>query len=92
MAYYRKVSILVLMDAALRPMTWYERKQRVQGFNPCFNGCRPATGFAVEYEIVVIGVSILVLMDAALRPRLRASLYKLHIMFQSLFSWMPPCD
>ena len=37
------VSILVLMDAALRPHGWTVGAIVIQRFNPCFNGCRPAT-------------------------------------------------
>ena len=37
------VSILVLMDAALRPICFSGVDQLEQCFNPCFDGCRPAT-------------------------------------------------
>ena len=39
-----EVSILVLVDAALRKDSEMRTLMRVQlGFNPCFSGCRPAT-------------------------------------------------
>ena len=63
------VSILVLMDAALRPTENGGPVQRhTHCFNPCFNGCRPATGIWVIGGAILHRVSILVLMDAALRP------------------------
>ena len=41
--FLRRVSILVLMDAALRQCLPYAVVISTQGFNPCFDGCRPAT-------------------------------------------------
>ena len=61
------VSILVLMDAALRRQQRLHGSQKAGGFNPCFDGCRPATGTNTNNNPVGIIVSILVLMDAALR-------------------------
>ena len=43
-AYTIFVSILVLVDAALRLEGETYRIGKVPGFNPCFSGCRPATG------------------------------------------------
>ena len=40
---YFRVSILVLVDAALRLEGATYRIGKVPGFNPCFSGCRPAT-------------------------------------------------
>ena len=61
------VSILVLMDAALR-LNFSTVKQTYSNcFNPCFDGCRPATPTVHIILCAVIQVSILVLMDAALR-------------------------
>ena len=42
------VSILVLMDAALRPRLAYFRPLLSTCFNPCFDGCRPATCASFE--------------------------------------------
>ena len=41
--YPLRVSILVLMDAALRPGVTVMPRAEKLGFNPCFDGCRPAT-------------------------------------------------
>ena len=62
------VSILVLVDAALRPQTTHGAAHWYQSFNPCFSGCRPATQnqSVMSYRRGI--VSILVLVDAALRP------------------------
>ena len=60
------VSILVLMDAALRLFGDPSFPRRDLGFNPCFDGCRPATVFRIS-PASFVHVSILVLMDAALR-------------------------
>ena len=40
---YLRVSILVLMDAALRQMCLLQVNPNPLRFNPCFDGCRPAT-------------------------------------------------
>ena len=61
------VSILVLMDAALRHVTISDCAATYSGFNPCFNGCRPATAWYRIRQVLFQDVSILVLMDAALR-------------------------
>ena len=61
------VSILVLMDAALRQTPSGGYHAYFESFNPCFDGCRPATQFELFVSRVVNIVSILVLMDAALR-------------------------
>ena len=55
------------------------------GFNPCFNGCRPAT-LEIGCDADRKGeVSILVLMDAALR-QVEHCIYLCHLIeFQSLF-------
>ena len=39
----QKVSILVLMDAALRRRCLTRMSKQWKSFNPCFDGCRPAT-------------------------------------------------
>ena len=44
----KAVSILVLMDAALRPRLAYFRPLLSTCFNPCFDGCRPATCASFE--------------------------------------------
>ena len=56
------------MDAALRRDTSRTRADRSFRFNPCFDGCRPATRQLIEERLEELKVSILVLMDAALRP------------------------
>ena len=38
-----RVSILVLVDAALRHGLHTPCRVFDEGFNPCFSGCRPAT-------------------------------------------------
>ena len=61
------VSILVLVDAALRRIEHWGLVDPLVGFNPCFSGCRPATISTHPTSSVSIPVSILVLVDAALR-------------------------
>ena len=61
------VSILVLVDAALRLATTTSIGA-INGFNPCFSGCRPATHHGWSRLTNRSDVSILVLVDAALRP------------------------
>ena len=65
---YDDVSILVLVDAALRryrPSLMHTAKSC---FNPCFSGCRSATSVQMSCRgSIAKGVSILVLVDAALR-------------------------
>ena len=39
----KTVSILVLVDAALRLVDMDHPVRGYQSFNPCFSGCRPAT-------------------------------------------------
>ena len=57
------------MDAALRPLFFAVSLIEKCGFNPCFDGCRPATLSPVLFYMRSYHlVSILVLMDAALRP------------------------
>ena len=55
------------MDAALRLDSIPVMKAEKNSFNPCFDGCRPATSMLEMSRYTVISVSILVLMDAALR-------------------------
>ena len=63
-----RVSILVLVDAALRLGQEYEVYEIViSGFNPCFSGCRSATAETRNGCLQLQRVSILVLVDAALR-------------------------
>ena len=62
-----RVSILVLVDAALRLYSTRYGQSLQCCFNPCFSGCRPATGCQSGECILVATVSILVLVDAALR-------------------------
>ena len=46
------VSILVLMDAALRPCNIMKISiSIIPGFNPCFDGCRPATCLSFRYAM-----------------------------------------
>ena len=45
------VSILVLMDAALRLNRWSMAGLRNQSFNPCFDGCRPATTTDISQDL-----------------------------------------
>ena len=61
------VSILVLVDAALRQIRLINADVIDGCFNPCFSGCRPATFSHASDVRVVVRVSILVLVDAALR-------------------------
>jgi len=46
--YMTVVSILVLVDAALRPDCWRIPGINYRSFNPCFSGCRPATEIEEE--------------------------------------------
>ena len=46
------VSILVLMDAALRQVKFVLIHNCELGFNPCFNGCRPATYICLMERLV----------------------------------------
>ena len=48
----KSVSILVLVDAALRLVVVKVTAVRVWGFNPCFSGCRPATYEDNSWSIV----------------------------------------
>ena len=73
------------MDAALRPRESMRAEQKLACFNPCFNGCRPATVPAIQREGPGMKVSILVLMDAALRRHPVDAHRLLPVMFQSLF-------
>ena len=90
------VSILVLMDAALRHWICFILYSVLRSFNPCFSGCRPATPQIRRQPTHIRIVSILVLVDAALRHDVEAMPYGNpgydFIWFQSLFWWMPPCD
>ena len=61
------VSILVLVDAALRHGASSATAEAVPSFNPCFSGCRPATLRCGLKRYESHRVSILVLVDAALR-------------------------
>ena len=61
------VSILVLVDAALRLRRLRARICVLYSFNPCFSGCRPATRLHLRHSLYESAVSILVLVDAALR-------------------------
>ena len=81
---YRIVSILVLVDAALRQDALKMLSNPRNGFNPCFSGCRPATTSTTSTVVSVQQVSILVLVDAALRPHKKGKLFG-YDMFQSLF-------
>ena len=65
---YYSVSILVLVDAALRhSVLRFLVQKAILSFNPCFSGCRPATLWYRGYGRECPRVSILVLVDAALR-------------------------
>ena len=55
------------MDAALRHHRPEQQGLEGSSFNPCFDGCRPATHHPQPYSHRLDLVSILVLMDAALR-------------------------
>ena len=55
------------MDAALRPLMIFILIVVISSFNPCFDGCRPATIEIFKFLSFSFVVSILVLMDAALR-------------------------
>ena len=66
------VSILVLVDAALRPGFKMDSSYTNRCFNPCFSGCRPATGYYTDSNNRLQLVSILVLVDAALRQHLNS--------------------
>ena len=61
------VSILVLVDAALRHCLNGHVEKIARSFNPCFSGCRPATRLSLARGVRSCRVSILVLVDAALR-------------------------
>ena len=81
----RLVSILVLMDAALRQKDRCKAETLDCCFNPCFDGCRPATPLRGEVRQSSLTVSILVLMDAALRPHDGNNVDFDDLKFQSLF-------
>ena len=62
------VSILVLVDAALRHRIHRQGYHQCTCFNPWFSGCRPATLILhIDRTAIQSDVSILVLVDAALR-------------------------
>ena len=71
------VSILVLVDAALRLRRGHFWQRLKKSFNPCFSGCRPATRDAKRRNDTRIYVSILVLVDAALRPACKDGVCKI---------------
>ena len=85
------VSILVLMDAALRPRLAYFRPLLSTCFNPCFDGCRPAT--CASFEEMNNMNSFNPCFDGC-RPATVScvSISFASSTFQSLFWWMPPCD
>ena len=61
------VSILVLVDVALRFQTMFFCILIIHSFNPCFSGCRPAILCHPCHRSSDTAVSILVLVDVALR-------------------------
>ena len=79
------VSILVLVDAALRLHINVIRETVFIGFNPCFSGCRPATIIHTISHYPIHLVSILVLVDAALRLCDTTPVFEAGSLFQSLF-------
>ena len=50
-SYHICVSILVLMDAALRLIKTCLEWKRDMSFNPCFDGCRPATSHYIQGHV-----------------------------------------
>ena len=83
-----RVSILVLMDVAHRPMISDDVVGLLLCFNPCSHGCcSPATrAWLLQYRRYK--VSILVLMDVAHRQKFNEFNNHNELEFQSLFSWM----
>ena len=85
----KNVSILVLLDSALRRRGFEYHRRSYSRFNPCSAGFRSETIEAIFPASKKCKVSILVLLDSALRlidPELVAEYQKL---FQSLFCWIP---
>ena len=82
---FTEVSILVLVDAALRPDPLTGSVGIDESFNPCFSGCRPATSRRTRDGDNNIKVSILVLVDAALRLECDTASDLGTAEFQSLF-------
>jgi len=65
----KTVSILVLMDFALKRVNLYLLCIRLWGFNPCFDGFCSKTRRMGYHSRYPLPVSILVLMDFALKPQ-----------------------
>ena len=82
------VSILVLLDVALKGQGHQCSVRGLKSFNPCSLGCcseRAAMLMIVEYSY---RVSILVLLDVALKGVVAVLVNVMQRSFQSLFSWM----
>ena len=86
---FYQVSILVLVDAALRPDT-VTPLSKVTSFNPCFSGCRPATCRGGTVRRSLHRVSILVLVDAALRLISHQQTSMIALCFNPCFSGCRP--
>jgi len=79
------VSILVLMDFALKPNSVVVGLSIPAGFNPCFDGFCSKTKSHHTFAVPLEPVSILVLMDFALKLTERLLDVLSDFLFQSLF-------
>ena len=82
-----KVSILVLLDVALKAGRYHRFSAMILGFNPCSLGCCSESWRELGRRLKMDEVSILVLLDVALKVE-RNGYYVFCLLFQSLFSWM----
>mgnify|MGYP001149243751 CR=1 FL=1 len=85
---YDLVSILVLLDVALKVAAIARGFLRSNGFNPCSLGCCSERVHTSICKVRCLYVSILVLLDVALKVGEYLEGKILDMMFQSLFSWM----
>ncbi len=82
------VSILVLLDVALKEGYSLKLIRCKSSFNPCSLGCcSESLGALSTYKLKNL-VSILVLLDVALKERSMSAATRFRLKFQSLFSWM----
>jgi len=82
------VSILVLLDVALKEDVARYTLKYGRGFNPCSLGCCSESRSRLRHLLGSGRVSILVLLDVALKARCSHCFGKRNLKFQSLFSWM----
>ncbi len=81
----KNVSILVLMEEALRLFLKFFFLKGKNSFNPCFNGRGVKTFHRPSQTAEIQTVSILVLMEEALRLINWRNVFRFRQEFQSLF-------